>query len=126
MTTASNPSYPLQGTNLPTSFLYLGRFQADSTPAISSGKGFTVERVATGRWTVTLNKPVKVIASFGTLAQATGSDTKLRKPVWDAANEGAYKVEFATEDEDGLLEDPPAGSEIEFMIGVMTVTSLPD
>lgn len=128
MTTASFPFCNPPTTNLPGLHLVAGRVLLDATtPTISSGKGFTVSKINTGRYGITLNKPAKIIASLGMLAQATGSDTKLRKPVWDANNEGAYLVEFATEDEEGTLEDAASTAELEFLIVCMSPnTSLPD
>ncbi len=127
MPTASFPYCNPPTTNLPSLHLIAGRILLDATtPAVSSGKGFTVAKTATGRYTITLNKVCKIIASIGMLAQATSSDTKLRKPVWHENVEGAQMVEFATEDEDGLLEDAASTAEIEFIIAVMLTTSLPD
>lgn len=128
MTTASFPFYRGATANLPGLHFVVGRILLDATtPTVSSGKGFTVAKTDTGRYTITLNRTVKVICALGFLAQATGSDTKLRKPVWDAAVEGANKVEFATEDEEGTLEDAASTAEVEFIIVCMApATSLPD
>lgn len=128
MTTLSFPFGKNPTTNLPGLHFVVGRIVLDSTtPTVASGKGFTVAKTATGRYTVTLNRAVKIICAVGMLAKATGSDTWLRKPVWDAAVEGAYKVEFATEDEQGTLEDAASTDQVEFIIVCMApATSLPD
>lgn len=128
MTTSSFPFCNPPTMNLPGLHLVAGRILLDATtPTVSSGKGFTVAKTATGRYTIDLNRQVKIIASLGQLAEATGSDTKLRKPVWDAAVEGVSKVEFATEDEEGTLEDAASTAELEFLIVCMApATSMPD
>lgn len=127
MTTSSFPMYPELKGNLPTMMVIAGRILThDTAPSVSSGKGFEATKIATGRYGVQLNKPVKIISSVGMLATATGADTKLRKPVWHEDNEGTYLVEFATEDEEGVLENAPSGAEIEFIIIAMLSTSLPD
>lgn len=116
MTTNSFPFMNPPTANLAGLHLVAGRILLDATtPTVSSGKGFTVAKTATGRYTITFNRTVKVIATVGMLAQATASDTKLRKPVWASGTEGASKVEFATEDEEGVLEDAASTAEIEFI-----------
>jgi hypothetical protein len=126
MTTLSFPFCKGPTANLPGLHLICGRILLDdATPTVSSGKGFTVAKTATGRYTITINREVKIICALGFLAKATGSDTWLRKPIWDAAVEGANKVEFATEDEQGTLEN--GVGEVEFIIVVMApATSHPD
>jgi hypothetical protein len=128
MTTSSFPFCNSPTANLPGLHLVAGRILLDATtPTVSSGKGFTVEKTATGRYTITFNRTVKVIATVGMLAQATASDTKLRKPVWNESVEGANMVEFATEDEEGVLEDAASTAEIEFISVVMApATGHPD
>jgi hypothetical protein len=128
MTTESFPFKNPPTANLPGLHLVAGRILLDATtPTVSSGKGFTVAKTATGRYTITFNRTVKVIATVAMLAEATGGDTTLRKPVWHTDVEGASKVEFATEDEDGLLENAASTAEIEFICVVMApVTGHPD
>ena len=123
MTTLSFPIQNPTTANLSDLHLVVGRVLLDSTtPTVSAGKGFTVSKIATGRYKVTLNKKVRPIVAFGLLAKATGEAVFLCKPVLVADDNF---VEFRVENSSGSNVDAAVTDELEFMIAVMRTTSLP-
>lgn len=108
--------------NLPHLHIVAGNVLLDATtPVRQRGKGFTVAKPATGRYTVTLNRKAGyIISAVGILRKATGGATFLTGPVLtDEQN-----VEFRVENASGTNTDAPSTAVLEFIIIMTKVRSL--
>lgn len=121
MSTLSFPQVGQITGNLPHLHLVAGQILCDATtPTRLRGKGFTVSKVATGRYLVTLNRKAGyIVAAVGFLRKATGAATFLTGPVLtDEQN-----IEFRSENASGTNADLANTAVVEFII-VMTKTKL--
>lgn len=121
MTTASFPQVGQITGNLPHLHFVAGQVLCDATtPTRLRGKGFTVSKVATGRYLVTLNRKAGyIISAVGFLRKATATATFLTGPVLtDEQN-----VEFRSENASGVNTDLQNTDVIHFVI-FMTKTRL--
>lgn len=120
----SSLSFPMMGQitgNLPHLHIVAGQFLTDATtPVRQRGKGFTVSKVATGRYKVTLNRKAGYIISVeGSLLKPTGEAVFLTGPV----RTDEQNIEFRVENSSGTNTDAASTDVIEFII-VMTKTRL--
>lgn len=107
--------------NLPHLHIVAGRVLLDATtPVRQRGKGFTVAKTATGRYTVTLNRKAGyIISATGILRKATGGATFLTGPLLtDEQN-----IEFRVENASGTNVDAASTNVLEFVV-LMTKTRL--
>ncbi len=121
MTTLSFPQVGQITGNLPHLHLVAGQILTDATtPTRLRGKGFTVSKVATGRYLVTLNRKAGyIISALGFLLKPTGEAVFLTGPVLtDEQN-----VEFRVENSSGTNTNAASTDVIHFVI-FMTKTRL--
>ena len=114
MTTSSFPKFGQISGNLPNLHMVVGSILTDATtPTRRRGKGFTVTKVATGRYKVTLNQQVGyIISAIGILRKPTGEAVFLTGPVLtDELN-----VEFRVENASAVNTDAANTDVIEFVI----------
>ena len=107
--------------NLPHLHIVAGQVLAHSTtPTRLRGKGFTVSKLAAGRYNVRLNRKAGyIISAVGFLRKVTGAATFLTGPVLtDEQN-----IEFRSENASGVNTDLADTAVIHFII-VMTKTRL--
>jgi hypothetical protein len=107
--------------NLPHLHLMAGRVLLDATtPVRQRGKGYTVAKTATGRYTITLNRKAGyIIAALGLLRKPTGEAVFLTAPV----QTDEQNIEFRVENASASNTDAASTDTLEFLI-VMTKTRL--
>lgn len=112
-------TFPMVGQitgNMPHLHMIVGTVLLDATtPVRRRGKGYTVVKTDTGRYTITLNRKVGyIVSAIGTLRKATGAATFLTGPVLtDEKN-----VEFRVENASGTNADAASTAELHFAIFV--------
>ena len=118
MPTASFPSYPLVGVNLPEMRAFFGCFVAAAVPTIITGKGFTVSRAGTAAWDIFLNRRIGSLVSVQLTTEVQGGVNENIVPKMQLNANDPRQIRVLTYT-DAVATDPAASTRIHFAVFFM-------